>query len=183
MMKVGVVNFMKSGHPIFLYDALGGNDALGGGNVVVVSHKSDWVSAIKSSRIKHWFLTGSAYDVLRADAPQISLAILEMTNKRFFLICYSMESVLIQLGCHLIKRRTNIREHFSLLMGGRHLSAWRNHYTYVVPDSLKSGMRCLATHDGETMTVEYKNAVMTQWHPEKTEDGVRFLREWLSRKN
>ena len=167
---------MKSGHPDFLYDALGDD-------VIVISHMSDWLGAIKSSRIKRWFLTGSAYDVLRAGAPQVSLEILTLTNKRFFLICYSMESLLLQLGCRLIKRRKNAREHFSLLMGGNRLDAWRNHHTYVVPDSLKPGMRCLAAHDGETMTVEYKNTMMTQWHPEKTEDGVRFLRDWLSRKN
>ncbi len=163
---------MKSGHPVFLYDALGDN-------VVVISHKSNWMEFIRKSHIKHWIMTGSAYDVLQANAPQISTDILKMRDKRFLLICYSMESVLLQLGCHLVKRRKNKREHFSLLMNGNHLNVWRNHYTYIVPNSLKPGMRLLGMYDGETMTVEYKNAVMTQWHPEKTEDGVRFLHEWF----
>ena len=175
-MKVGVVNFMKSGHPEFLYDVLGDD-------ILIVNHKTDWMNAIRNSRIKHWFLTGSAYDVLQPGTPQITTDLLTMTDKRFFLICYSMESLLLHLGCRLIKRPKSARERFSLLMRGKQIDAWRNHYTYVVPDSLKSGMRCLATYDGETMTVEYKNTMMTQWHPEKTEDGVRFIHQWLNRKN
>ncbi len=175
-MRFGVVNFMKSGRPDFLYDALGDD-------IVIVSHKTDWLSAIRTSRIKHWFLSGSAYDVLQTGTPQITTELLTLTNKRFFLICYSMESLLLHLGCKLIKRPKNARGYFSLSMDGKQIDVWRNHYTYIVPDSLKPGMRCLATYDGETMTVEYKNTMMTQWHPERTEDGVRFIRQWLNRKN
>jgi hypothetical protein len=33
--------------------------------------------------------------------------------------------------------------------------------------------------DKEVMTTAYKNAIMVQWHPEKTPDGIIFLKNWL----
>ena len=65
-------------------------------------------------------------------------------------------------------------------MNGVQLRAYRNHYTYVVPESIKRGMRLLATYKGDTMTVSYKNLMMTQWHPEITKDGNIFMKEWLT---
>ena len=90
-----------------------------------------------------------------------------------------MESILLQLGCHLIKRKNNVREYFDLDLGDKTIKAFRNHYTYVVPDSMKRGMRLLATYKDNAMNVNYKNMTMVQWHPEKTADGIRFLAEWM----
>ena len=70
-------------------------------------------------------------------------------------------------------------EYFNLDIGGTKIRAFRNHYTYIVPDSLKHGMRLLATYKGCAMNVEYKNTVMTQWHPERTADGIQFMKEWI----
>jgi imidazoleglycerol phosphate synthase glutamine amidotransferase subunit HisH len=29
------------------------------------------------------------------------------------------------------------------------------------------------------MTAIYKNAVMTQWHPERSRDGIQLLKGWI----
>ena len=89
-MRVGVVNFMKSGHPVFLYDALGDD-------ILIVSHKTDWLSVIRTSRIKRWFLTGSVYDVLQPGTPQISAELLTLTNTEFLLPKINAANHLIQL--------------------------------------------------------------------------------------
>ena len=36
-----------------------------------------------------------------------------------------------------------------------------------------------ASYDGELMLALYKNAVLTQYHPERSEDGRRFIQNWL----
>jgi GMP synthase-like glutamine amidotransferase len=175
-MRIGVIdmykNKMYSYLPIILTDM--------GYSVTVVNYKEDWLDIIRKSRIKNWFLTGSEYDVMSVTAPQVDLEILKLNNKRFFLICYSMESVLLQLGCRGIKRKKAIREFFNLTMDGEQINAYRNHHTYIVPDSIKHDMQLLAKYQGNVMTVKYKNMMMTQWHPERTNDGIDFIRKWIT---
>ena len=149
----------------------------------IVEFDGNHYETIQRSRITRWILTGSEYNVMRKTSPQLNLDLLKMRDKRFMMVCYSMESILLQLGCDLITRRNNTREYFDLDIGGNTIIAFRNHYTYIVPDSIhQRGMRLLATYKGETMNVEYKNTVMTQWHPEKTADGIKFMREWITKK-
>ena len=170
-MHVGIVNMYSYKLRHYLPNAL----ASIGCDITVVDSDEDYIDIIKRSPITHWIFTGSDSDVMKKRSPVLDLEILKMKNKRFLLICYSMESILQQLGCHLIKRPNAIKERFDLVMNGVQLRAYRNHYTYVVPESIKRGMRLLATYKGDTMTVSYKNLMMTQWHPEITKDGIRFL--------
>ena len=151
-----------------------------GCDITVIDSDDDYIDIIKHSPITHWIFTGSDYDVMKKTTPKLSLDILNIRNKRFLLVCYSMESVLQQLGCHLIKRPNAMKGRFDLIMNGVKIEAYRNHYTYVVPESIKRGMRLLATYKGDTMNVSYKNLMMTQWHPEITEDGIVFMKEWLT---
>jgi imidazoleglycerol phosphate synthase glutamine amidotransferase subunit HisH len=44
-------------------------------------------------------------------------------------------------------------------------------------------MKLIAIYNDETMTVKYKNIMMTQWHPENSIDGIKILNHWLSLKN
>jgi len=145
----------------------------------IVDFDENHSETIRRSRHTRWILTGSSDDVMKKTTPQLDLSLLKIENKRFLAICYSMESILLQLGCHLIKRKNNVREYFDLDLGGTTIKAFRNHYTYVVPDSMKRGMRLLATYKGNAMNVNYKNMTMVQWHPEKTADGIQFLAEWM----
>jgi GMP synthase-like glutamine amidotransferase len=174
-MRVGIVNMYSYKLRHYLPNAL----ASIGYDITVVESDDNYIDIIKSSPITHWIFTGSDLDVMKKKSPVLDLDILKMKNKRFLLICYSMESVLQQLGCHLIKRPNAIKERFDLVMNGVQLRAYRNHYTYVVPESIKRGMRLLATYKGDTMTVSYKNLMMTQWHPERTVDGIKMIDDWL----
>ncbi len=176
-MHVGILNMYSHKLKISLPKAL---DSIGC-DYTIIDFDENHVENIRRSRIKCWILTGSDYNVMNKTTPQLDLDLLKMSDKRFMLVCYSMESILLQLGCHLIKRRNNVQEYFDLDLGGNTIKAFRNHYTYIVPDSLKRGMRLLATHKGDTMNVEYKNTVMVQWHPERTADGIQFMKEWINK--
>ena len=175
-MHVGIVNMYSYKLRHYLPNAL----ASIGCDITVVDSDEDYIDIIKRSPITHWIFTGSDSDVMKKRSPVLDLEILKMKNKRFLLICYSMESILQQLGCHLIKRPNAMKGRFDLIMNGVKIEAYRNHYMYVVPESIKRGMRLLATYKGDTMTVSYKNAMMTQWHPERTVGGIRFLEGWLT---
>jgi GMP synthase-like glutamine amidotransferase len=174
-MHVGILNMYSHKLESYLPKAL---DSIGCG-YTIVDFDDNHLETIRRSRITRWILTGSDHNVMNKTTPQLDLDLLRMHGKRFMMVCYSMESILLQLGCHLIKRRNNVKEYFDLDIGGTTIKAFRNHYTYIVPDSLKRGMRLLATYKGDTMNVEYKNAVMTQWHPERTADGIQFMKEWI----
>ena len=176
-MRVGVVNFYKSKteFPYELCEAL----KFLGYDILFINYKDDWFNIIKSSHIKNWFFSGSGFQVLDYKTPQINTEILDLKNKRFFLICYSMESFLFQMGCQLVKRKKEIKEIFNLDMNNEKLNVYRHHHYYIVPDSLKPHMRLLATYNDETMTVKYKNIMMTQWHPEKTIDGIKIIENWI----
>jgi imidazoleglycerol phosphate synthase glutamine amidotransferase subunit HisH len=44
---------------------------------------------------------------------------------------------------------------------------------------MKKDIYEVASYRGELMLVFYKNSVMTQFHPERTIAGKRFLQNWL----
>lgn len=185
-MKVGIFNYMKNLTPKILKTL----QELGF-EIEVYDYEENHVEIMSKSSITHWIFTGSPMDVNKDDAPQIDLRILRMKGKRVFLICYSMESVLGQLGSKLVKRERNRKKivFFDILYNNyltkglsSPIRAWRNHETYISVNSVRPCINIQMQHDGEVMTCLYKNAVMTQWHPEHGEDGKHMLTNWLNRK-
>ena len=175
-MRVGIVDFSKRPKKNdILQQAL----QILGHDIFVVHHTDDWYNIVKSSHIKHWIMTGAAYDVFSSKSPQVDTRITQLVKKRFLLICYSMESFLLQMDCKL-NRRERAKESFTLNSNGTRIVAWRNHNTFIPKDGLHPEIHLLASYMNETMTAEYKNILMTQWHPEKTDDGIVFLSNWLS---
>ncbi len=136
----------------------------------------DLLKTIQNSNIQKWIFTGTgiATSVLNPLAPQVPLEILKLKDKEFFLICYSMESVLHQMGYKLVERKPK-KERFQ--MGP--LMLYRNHRFYFECEKLKSSFQAMECYKGEVMTVFYKNTVMTQWHPERTADGFDCLQAWI----
>lgn len=175
-MRIGIVDFSKRPKK---NDSLQQALQILGHDIFVVHHTDDWYNIVKSSRIKHWIMTGAAYDVFSIKSPQVDTRITQLINKRFLLICYSMESFLLQMGCKL-NRRERTKEEFMLNSNGTRIVAWRNHNTFIPTDGLQPEIKLLASYKNETMTAKYKNILMTQWHPEKTNDGTIFLLNWLS---
>jgi GMP synthase-like glutamine amidotransferase len=184
-MRIGIFNYMKRELPTIekVIRELGFD-------VEMHDYEENHYEIMKKSSIKHWIFTGSPMDVNKDDAPQLDTRIIRMEGKRVFLICYSMESILEQLGCKLIKRERNRKRVFFMdIMYKNYLTtglsspirAWRNHETYIPVNSLKPHIKLQMQFDGEVMTCLYKNAIMTQWHPEHGDDGKRMLINWINR--
>ena len=91
-----------------------------------------------------------------------------------------MESVLIQLGYPVIKRVENKKEEFILHHNSKMLvnpaKLYRNHQYYT---PFSKNVMFLANYENEAMIAVFKNSVMTQFHPEKTEDGKQMLFKWI----
>lgn len=152
---------------------------------------AELVESIQRSDIRHWICSGSPTRVTDPDSPQIPMELLGLNDKRFLMICYSMESVLVQLGVPIRKRRENRKESFHLSIP-RFFAAHplfegvrdpmilrRNHHWYFETDAIEPPVMLVASYRGEAMIVLYKNAVLAQHHPERTVDGRRFLWNWL----
>jgi GMP synthase-like glutamine amidotransferase len=184
-MKVGIFNYTKRDLPTIerVLKELGFD-------VDIYDYKENHYEIMQKSNIKHWFFTGSPMDITKDRAPQLDTRILRMGGKRVFLICYAMESILGQLGCKLIKRERNRKRTFLLnILYNNYLTkglcspikAWRNHETYIPVSSLRPCVKLQMQYEGEVMTCLYKNAVMTQWHPEHGKDGKEMIMNWLNR--
>jgi len=174
-MLVGLVNMNRFGEPTHLIHSI---EKLGH-ETKVIGHSAGLVSIIRKSPIKYWFFTGSSYDVLSPISPQIDVGLFELKDKHLFMICYSMESALYNLGYKLQKKpRTNRRIFDIVSSDGHKIRVWKSHDTYV-PVSLNHKLKPISRYNDEIMTIKYKNAIMTQWHPERTTDGVLLIRDWI----
>lgn len=91
-----------------------------------------------------------------------------------FCICYSFQSALVQLGYTLHHKRKRVYKKVSL--GG--MTVLLN-YTQYIPSPVEGE---LASYGKECMMVRYKNALLTQFHPEATADGRKLLVSFLAQK-
>lgn len=162
--------------------------------VVQGQHETDVLRAVRTEKdIRHWIFSGSERIVTSPSAPQVPLALFEFVDKTFLFICYSMESVLVQLGFPITKRHVNKRGTLRLsvqhpyrvhpLFSGieQPMLVRRNHRFYFPTGVAVPVVPAVpaASYDGELMLALYKNAVLTQYHPERSEDGRRFIQNWL----
>jgi GMP synthase-like glutamine amidotransferase len=136
---------------------------------------------ITQSPIRNWICSGSATTVNETNSPQIPLELLNLKEKRFIMICYSMESILFQLGVKINKRNVCKKELFRLTMPNDYalknpMVVRRNHCWYF---SARSVPGLIAQYDGEAMLAVYKNALLVQFHPEKTPDGKKLIELWF----
>ena len=180
-MKIGIVNMYKTLYGCkYLINAI---ISLNYTPLVIdgFNHTEEEVyNYIKSSPITHWIFSGSPQYVTHEESSQISLKLLNLKNKRCMMICYSMESILVQLGCSISKRSHNKKEIFRLVVDGKDpLVLRRNHHWYFKPSAIKEPIKLLASYDGEAMIAHYKNAVLIQFHPEKSVDGKKLIEEWI----
>jgi len=194
-MRIGIVNMHKDridiqslleairsmGHAPFVLDA-------------VPLSSSELLRAIDRSPIRHWIFSGSRYHIHHEGVPIVPLDLFktEKTDKRFLMICYSMESVLVQLGFPIRERYINRKETFNLSIPKEYqthplfkgipssMRGWRDHRYYFPRDVLKVPVYLLSSYNGEAMIATYKNAVLIQYHPEKTKDGRQLLENWIS---
>jgi len=192
-MEVGVVNMYGSVYKChYLINAL---ESLG-----CIPHSIDGfhmtqkmiIETIKNSSIRHWIFSGSAHNpALETESKQIPLDIVKLKGKQCMLICYSMESLLIQLNIPLVKHHIKRKESFQLtiptvysqlpLVEGikNPMLLRRNHKMYFRSNSIHEPLEHIASYNGECMIVSYKNTLCLQFHPEKSPDGKKLIVNWL----
>ena len=161
----------------------------------IILKRQSLYKIIGRSGIKKWVFSGSPQAVHDKSSIKIPMNVFKLPNREFLLICYSMESVLHQLGIGVVERYENKKEYFNLyiqktkaflfdkeyLFSGikNPLCCWRNHHWYTVANKLEH-INELASYRGELMIAFYKHLLFTQLHPERSADGKKFLMNWLN---
>jgi GMP synthase-like glutamine amidotransferase len=147
---------------------------------------------IQKSPIKFWIFSGSPHTVTDPKSTQVPFDILTLPNKQFMLLCYSMESLLIQLNYPITKRRSDKKEifHLTVPLAYRTNSLFqsitnpmvvrRHHVCYFPERTITEPVNLIASYNGEAMIATYKNILLVQFHPEKSVDGKRFIHNWLT---
>jgi len=169
---------------------------------IIFTTTNDVLIKIKNSNIKYWIFSGSAHTVIMDNSPQIPIEIFDIPDKEFLMICYSMESTLFQNKYQLKKRYQNKNEEFKLkinmdlvkklnkeyIFNGLtdKLSLQRNHHWYI-PSLLRNTknnklFKEVASYRGESMMIFFKNAILVQYHPERTTDGKILIKNWINNK-
>jgi GMP synthase-like glutamine amidotransferase len=161
--------------------------------VIQGQREAEVIRAIhKEKDIHHWIFSGSDTVVTHHLAPQVPLELLMRTDKTFLMICYSMESVLVQLGFPIKRRSVNKRGPLPLSVKtpyrahplfsaiAQPMLIRRNHRFYFPMREVGPPVVPIASYDGELMMALYKNTVLTQYHPERSNDGRQFIQNWLS---
>lgn len=146
---------------------------------------------IENSQIKHWIFSGSAHDPTLHNAKKVPIGLLNLDDKQFMMICYSMESILKQLNCHISKRKSVKKEIFKLQVPNypifqglkNPLVLRRNHRLYFSKKAIKEPISVIASYDDEVMIATCSNMLLLQFHPEKTPDGKQLIQRWLELSN
>ena len=182
MISIGVVNFNKDNSiPIKLITELANR----GYAVYMIHHYDDYVNIIKKmDEITYWFFSGSEFMPNHNKSPQLDKEILKIKDKKFMMVCYSMEIFCKLLEMKLDNYNDSIKKiskfHDAFL--GKTIEGWRNHKYYLSEKSAKD-ITILGTLENEVMTAKYtkkSDFLLVQWHPPYTDDGKELLTKWLS---
>jgi GMP synthase-like glutamine amidotransferase len=149
---------------------------------------------IKRSYIKHWIFSGSPLSVVDNKSIQIPMDIFNLKHKKYMFICYSLESIMYQLKYPISIRHELKKEYFKLdidemIINNNKINylfediilpmnVWRNHYGYV-SSHLELEPTEIASYGDECMILLYKNSILLQFHPEKTNDGLQLIKNWI----
>ena len=61
------------------------------------------------------------------------------------------------------------------------LNLYRNHHWYFTSIFSKlDNIIEFAKYRGESMMAVYKNAILVQYHPERTKEGIILIKNWLT---
>lgn len=173
--KVGVINCYKDSRNIAtLVRAV---RMLGCAPVVFDVSDPYWVHVARASPIQHWIASGSEWNVVELGAPKLPPSLLLDPQKHWFFVCYSMQSVLHQLGARIHKLPLYKKE--AEAIDSR--LYWRNH-GWAFDSAGVQGLRLtdpMYAKDGSLMRCLLGNAILTQYHPERTLEGLEEMRLFL----
>ena len=197
-MEVGVVSMYcdQNNYEHYIVDAL---SSIGyKSHIIYYDNPENVYNSIVNSNIKKWIFSGSAHTVIYPNSPIVPMKIFNIPDKQFLLICYSMESVFHQLKVGEIKKRyENKKEKFRLKIDMKvvkelhleylftglknTLNLYRNHHWYFTSIFGKlDNIIEFAKYRGESMMAVYKNAILVQYHPERTKEGIILIKNWLT---
>jgi GMP synthase-like glutamine amidotransferase len=191
LMRIGIVNMDKDRIYINpLVDAVEGLGAIPHIINGTILSEQELLTTIQRSPIRHWIFSGSRYHIHHTGVPIVPMELFK-TDKQFLMICYSMQSAMVQLGFPIQERYINRKGSFNLTVPKENqehplfkgilspMRVWRDHKFYFPRTVLKAPVHLLASYNGEAMVATYKNAVLVQYHPEKTKDGRQLIENWL----
>ena len=167
---------------------------------LVHSTKDKIYYLIKKSHIIHWIFSGSPLCIIDKRSTQIPLELFKLTAKRYMFICYSLESIMYQLKYPISIRYDLKKEFFNLTIDNDNIIKnkleslyksinfpmimWRNHYGFVSSDYIKNNklnynLVEIASYQGESMILLYRNSILLQFHPERSNDGLQLINNWI----
>lgn len=151
-------------------------------NSFLISIEQDnYIDTIRNSGIKYWIFTGSELDPTEK-SPVINLSKLKKLDEsfKFLMICYSMQKILIQL--HLKPKKKKL-EKMELEIPNDKTKikvSLKNEYYFENPNKKVENLDIISEYQNVLMTAKYNgNILLTQWHPERTNDGIKFLQKWF----
>ena len=149
------------------------NTLLALGHIPLVMYCNDSIlQTIQTSGIDHWIFSGNATYTKDEDMYRMPMAVFSLPI-HVFCICYSFQSALIQLGYTLHHKRKRVNKRVQLPRVNLCVNL---NYTQYIQSPVKGE---LASYNNEAMMVRYKNALLTQFHPEATADGRKLLVSFL----
>ena len=178
---VGIVNCNK--HNKIPNDLIQVLSYLNFNSFLISIDQDNYIDTIRNSGIKYWIFTGSELDPTEK-SPVINVSKLKKLDKsfKFLMICYSMQKTLIYLG---LKPKKKKLEEMELVIPNDEKEitvSLKNEYYFKTPLSKEiEELTILSEYQNILMTAEYnENILLTQWHPERTDDGMIFLENWLN---
>ena len=175
-MRIGVVLFCENG--VGCTQLIRTLHALGHTLFPVHWNHPNLVHLIQTSGIGTWIFSGNATYTKDKDMNRMPMAVFTLPI-RVFCICYSFQSTLVQLGYTLHHKRNRVYKKVSIPVNGEPMKVLLNYTQYI--ESPVTGE--VASLGKEVMMVRYKNAVLTQFHPEGTADGRKLLASFLDNKS
>ena len=174
-MRVGVVSMCEVGKRgcTLLLNALSSM-----GHVPFVLHWNtpNLISLIRRSRIERWIFSGNATYTKDTDMYRMPMEVFSLPIQ-VLCICYSFQSTLVQLGYTLHHKRNRVYRKVVIYgQSGNPMTVLLNYTQYIKSPVIGE----LASLNKEVMIFRYKNAILTQFHPEGTADGRTLIRAFLA---
>lgn len=143
------------------------------GKVDEIQYSESWAFDIEKSTATHWFVSGSDSNVYDDNAPRLDIRMIFLP-KKFFLICYSMQSFLH----HVLKQDIFQFYLMKFIEEDNGTLLWRNHSWGF--KSLSHPLTSIETFaDGIVKKCSFLNLTMRQYHPERTVDGLLEMKQFL----
>ncbi len=179
---IGLVNFNNDKLPEDLIKVL----AEISDNVIVISHKENYLKIIKESCINNWVFSSSD---LTPNTKKIKIDfdnLLKIKDKNFLLLGFAMKKLLKHLGYKMYKRSRAMKmklvtppyDLFHNVQPQMELVKKEKHYFDIYENPMKK-IETLLTHKNILAIAQYKKILLLDFNPEYSEDGMQILENWI----